>query len=66
MSEPNEGCEIEARAMIFDVSDEEYPTEWRVIDGAAVCTAFAHPKDDQIEIVPRCPDTFDLFAGVSQ
>ena len=34
------GCEIAARALIFDVDEEGYPTEWRYVDGVPGCTAF--------------------------
>lgn len=33
-------CEILARAMAFDVDDEEYPSEWIIDTVGPICTSF--------------------------
>lgn len=37
------GCFIKLRAMMHDPSHANFPSEWTLCDGAAVCTAF-EPK----------------------
>jgi hypothetical protein len=41
------GCEIIARAMVFDVDHENYPTEWIQKLSGPECTAFLSIKEGQ-------------------
>lgn len=55
----DEKCEILGKTMLYQVEDPEYPIEWQVKDGRAVCTAFIEAGKDVPR--PRCQHTADLF-----
>ncbi|MBL4598563.1 MAG: hypothetical protein JKX93_06290 [Rhizobiaceae bacterium] len=61
VSEPNEGCEIELRALNHSIGEQEYPVEWCYFDGIPVCTAYRHTADDLKTYIPRCAGTADMF-----
>lgn len=43
--EHNDGCEIAANTMCFDIDDPQYPKEWIYgDDGQPKCTAFEEPN----------------------
>lgn len=60
--EPEEGeyCPILGAAMMNDIGDEEFPSEWvRDAANGPRCTAFTTDPDHP----PRCTQTADLFDG---
>jgi hypothetical protein len=42
------GCQILAKTFRYSVEDEEYPNEWQIKDGRAVCVAFEKEKNNEI------------------
>lgn len=43
----NDGCDIAARTMAYNIDDPEYPSEWTIDDnGCAKCTSFDRIEPD--------------------
>ena len=48
------GCDILARALMFGVDEQGFPTEWRYVEAKPTCTAFLpegskYPTDAMLE-----------------
>ena len=56
---PDDGCQIIARSFAYSIGDQQYPREWRYVDGEPTCTAFMRKGDKRQ--TPRCERTGDLF-----
>jgi len=54
----DEICPIIAKTFAHDVDDPEYPPEWRIVEGRAICTAFV-PAGAAIPH-ERCDKTLEL------
>lgn len=56
--DPDRSCDINLRAMVHDVYEKGYPTEWQYSNGGVpICTAFT----DIVPSEPRCEHTIDMF-----
>ena len=59
-----DGCEILARSLAFDITDPRYPREWCYVDNKPTCTAFERELvsfDGTKPPTPRCSRTLDMF-----
>jgi len=62
-------CAIVLKTMAFDISEPEYPNQWRYINGKPTCTAFKSREEFNAErrakrkskIIAKDTDTLDLF-----
>lgn len=65
-SDEGEKCDVLNRALLLDVGDPEYPSEWVYDDEKGpMCTKWTDPDELDPYAPPgegrRCPNTLDLF-----
>lgn len=58
--DPELGCQILAKTMLYSVDDPEYPKEWVEDDKGPRCTAFT--TDPAMPV--RCDKTIDMFSAL--
>lgn len=46
-NDPNKNCDILCRTLNYSISEEEYPKEWRYVNGKPVCTKFKKEKNNE-------------------
>lgn len=59
-NEAENQCETLFKSFVYGIEEEEYPNEWRYIDGRPGCTRF---QQRDSAVTPRCKLTNDMFNG---